>query len=168
MIARLFDRRWRGLIVLALGCACMRSPGSVSAAGDDTYRFVAGVSEVLPLELSPTAKGIGWTWSEPATKGWDTALLGLRVATGEGEPWVEFSAGPARVRQYLDPGASGLRWLTLNGLKAQLSPGTATQVRIGPVSPAARRASASSMTATPSQSAPPSRAARATSTIPWP
>ena len=67
MIARLFDRRWPGVIVLGLGCACMLSPGSVSAAGDDTYRFVAGVSEVLPLELSPTAKGMGWTWSEPAT-----------------------------------------------------------------------------------------------------
>ena len=48
------------------------------------------------------------------------------------------------------------------------SPGTVSQHSSRPVSPAARRASASSMVATPIQSAPASRAARATSTMPWP
>ena len=48
------------------------------------------------------------------------------------------------------------------------SAGRVSQQRIRPVSPASRRASASGTVATPSQVAPPSRAARPTSTMPWP
>ena len=48
------------------------------------------------------------------------------------------------------------------------SPGTPSQHSTRPVSPSVRRASASSMVATPSQSAPAWRAARAEGSSPWP
>ncbi len=48
------------------------------------------------------------------------------------------------------------------------SPGVVSQQKIGPVSPASRSVSASSRTAAPIQSAPASRAARATGIMPWP
>jgi hypothetical protein len=50
----------------------------------------------------------------------------------------------------------------------QSSPGTVSQQSTRPSSPDLRSASASSMVATPSHSAPPSRAARADSAMPWP
>jgi len=51
---------------------------------------------------------------------------------------------------------------------AYVSPGTVSQQSTRPVSPAARRAIASSTVATPSHSAPPRRAAAAASTMPCP
>ena len=51
---------------------------------------------------------------------------------------------------------------------AKSAPGAASQHSTRPVSPDARRASASAPVATPSQSAPAARAARATGTMPCP
>ena len=80
--------------LLALGAALALGP-SQAAAADDTYRFVAGASEERPIELVPSEAGVRWTWAEPATRGWDTVLLGLRVSTHAPDAWLEISTASA-------------------------------------------------------------------------
>jgi LmbE family N-acetylglucosaminyl deacetylase len=96
-------------------------------AGDDRYRFAAGGDErAVTLEAGPT--GARFTWSGPRP-GWDTALLGVRVAAGTPDPRVEVSAGGARVQQYLDAEGRGLRWLNLSGLRGALKDGTVVELQ---------------------------------------
>lgn len=124
--------RWLPLIVamLSVGPALALGPRlSEAAAADDSYRFVAGASEERALELSPGESGVRWTWAEPASKEWDTALLGLRLSASEPEAWLELSAGSASLRQHLDADASGLRWVTLTGLRPQLADGAAVEIK---------------------------------------
>jgi LmbE family N-acetylglucosaminyl deacetylase len=116
--------------LLALSAALALGLGpSQAGAADDTYRFVAGASEERPIELVPTEAGVRWTWAEPATRGWDTVLLGLRVSTHAPDAWLEISTASASLRHHVDPEATGLRWLTLTGLRPQLSAGGAVEIK---------------------------------------
>lgn len=125
-------RRILSLSAMVLSLAAARTlPAAPDAAagGDDAYRFAAG-SEEQALTLERGDNGVRWSWSAPARAGWDTALLGVRVDAGAEEaPWVEASAGPLRIEQYLDPKARGLRWLNLTRLRDQLRPGASVEVR---------------------------------------
>ena len=50
----------------------------------------------------------------------------MRLSALEGEteePWVELSAGTLVLREYVEPGVNGLRWLNLTGLKSGLAAG---------------------------------------------
>ncbi len=106
-----------GLLVLALALP--------AAADDDRYRFAPGHGEELSVGLPTDAPGARFEWPRPNAADWDTALLGVRVNAGAGPaPWIELAAGGARVAQYLEAGARGLRWLNLTGLRVQLTPGT--------------------------------------------
>ena len=100
-----------------------------AAGGDDAYRFAPAASEERELTLSAGAGGVRWSWSRPAASGWDTALVGVRVNATEAEPWVEMSSGSARSKQYLDPGAHGLRWLNLSGLRDQLTDAATAEIQ---------------------------------------
>ncbi|MBI3928866.1 MAG: PIG-L family deacetylase [Armatimonadetes bacterium] len=132
--------RWRWILALAIvvGLSLRVSepvrppsagtPAAVTAA-DDHYRFLPGAGEEQGVVLSPTATGVRWNWARPAAAGWHTALIAVRSTGGEVEPWVELCAGSARIQQYLDPHAAGLRWLNLTGLREQLSDGVAVEIQ---------------------------------------
>jgi LmbE family N-acetylglucosaminyl deacetylase len=117
---------------LAVISGLLLGGGAVAAqdappAGDDRYRFAAGRGEERAVALESTPDGARFAWSAP--QGWDTALLGVRVAAGPADPRVDIFAGGARVRQHLDPGGRGLRWLNLSGLRGELKDGVAVELR---------------------------------------
>jgi LmbE family N-acetylglucosaminyl deacetylase len=104
-----------GLLVLALAPSAAR-------AEDDRYLFAGG--ELLDVALAAAPDGARLPWPAVKTPDWDTALLGVRVDAGsEAQPWLEMAAGTARVRQYFEVGARGLRWLNLTGLRSQANAG---------------------------------------------
>ena len=116
-------RRCRLGIALAF-IAATTWPG-VSRAADDRYLFAAGASQAATLTLVATSGGAQATWTAPATTRWDTALVGVQVspAAPAGDAWIDVVAGGGRVRQHLDRGASGLRWLNVSRLRGSLSGG---------------------------------------------
>ena len=95
---------------------------------DDRYRFVAGRSEERAITLETTPLGARFTWSPPRGT-WDTALLGVRVSAGAADPRVDLSVGDARVQEYLDANARGLRWINLTGLRGGLKDGVVVEVQ---------------------------------------
>jgi LmbE family N-acetylglucosaminyl deacetylase len=107
-----------------LGTLLSASLPSVSAQETgDNYKF-SSASSPVSVELAKTDAGVGFAWPKPANAAWDTALLGVNVDAGAEEgSWVELAAGSARSKQYLDPGARGLRWINLSGLRSGLSEG---------------------------------------------
>ena len=69
-----------------------------------------------------------FAWPDKAGS-WDTALLGVTVgALDEAAPFVEVRAGGASLRQHLEPGAAGRRWLNVSSLRKQLTPGAGVEV----------------------------------------
>jgi LmbE family N-acetylglucosaminyl deacetylase len=124
--------RGRGSRILCAILAGVAAASTLRAAEvqDDRYRFLPGAGEERALELVRTEKGLRFAWAAPAGAAWDTALLGVRSAGAEAEPWVEIQSGCARLRQYLDPGARGLRWLNLSGLREQLSDGASVEIEV--------------------------------------
>lgn len=130
-MAKRSQRGTLALLAIAAGLA-LSAPRAAAAAdappgSDDHYRFAAGASAEHVTDLTTTDGGVGWSWV--AAAGWDTALLGVRVDAREPEPWVELHAGSAHLKQYLDPGARGLRWLNLTGLREQLTDAAVVEVR---------------------------------------
>jgi LmbE family N-acetylglucosaminyl deacetylase len=118
--------------VAILGAALLAVAGWAFAqgtpAGDDRYRFAAGRGDEHAVTLEAIPGGARFTWSG-ARPGWDTALLGVRVAAGAPDPRVEASSGGARVQAYLDADARGLRWLNLTGLRAALKDGAVVELQ---------------------------------------
>ncbi|HEX6241064.1 MAG TPA: PIG-L family deacetylase [Polyangiales bacterium] len=88
--------------------------------GDDRYRFERARHSDIVLQLAP--QGASFVWSQPGGR-WDTALLAIRVEHAAPAPQIAITAGPARVVQFLDEGAAGLRWLNLTSLASALRPG---------------------------------------------
>ena len=117
--------------VLAPAVALAAWPGRPGGGGDDTYQFASGFGEQVDVTVTATADGARVMLPTAATKPWDTALLGVRVTAPatSGDPYIDLTVGTTRVRQHLDPGARGLRWLNLTGLHAQLVPGTVVDLR---------------------------------------
>jgi len=118
--------------VAILAAALLGGAGWASAqgtpAGDDRYRFAAGRGEERSVTLEATPTGARFTWNG-ARPGWDTALLGVRAAAGAPDPRVDVSVGGARVQQYLDADARGLRWLNLTGLRGALKDGAVVELQ---------------------------------------
>jgi hypothetical protein len=112
-------------VATSLGLAATALAGS-----DDAYRFAAARSEEKAVTFTANGTGVTFPWAAPKNADWDTALVSARVtAEAGGEPWVELVAGSARAKLYLDPEASGLRWLNLSALKAQLSNGASVEIQ---------------------------------------
>lgn len=103
-------------------------PGRAGGGGDDTYQFADGFGQQLPVTTSATPAGVQVAFPA-AGKPWDTALLGVRVTAQAGSPYIDLAVGPTRVRQYVDSGAHGLRWLNLTGLRSQLTAGAVLELR---------------------------------------
>jgi LmbE family N-acetylglucosaminyl deacetylase len=127
------------LLAPAAACAiagAMSVPGPLHARSnqqavtgqDDRYHFTAGSSEEQTVTLERTTTGVRWTWTRPAATGWHTALLGVRSAGAEYEPWVEIVVGSGRIHHYLDAGATGLRWLNLTSLRGHLADGASVEL----------------------------------------
>jgi LmbE family N-acetylglucosaminyl deacetylase len=120
------------LAVVAQAHAAQVPPGpegvAASAASakthyeSDPYEFAAASSVAFNLRLTRTANGVSFSWPRAATQ-WDTALLSVRLRGAGRDSWIEVSSGEFRAEQYLDPGATGVRWLNLSGLRAQLIAG---------------------------------------------
>jgi LmbE family N-acetylglucosaminyl deacetylase len=112
---------------LLLSCAGWTSAQDAPPP-DDRYRFAAGRSEERAVNLEATPAGARFAWSPPPGD-WDTALLGVRVSAGAADPRVDLSAGNARVQQYLDVNAHGLRWINMTALRGALKDGVVVEVQ---------------------------------------
>jgi LmbE family N-acetylglucosaminyl deacetylase len=129
-VSRLFPVR---MTVTAFGLAMAFSPGQLHADevrpafAAEPYKFVSSASQESPATLAPSGSGLRLTWSK-AAPGWDTALLGVKVSGSSDDPKVTLSVGDTRIEQYLDPKASGLRWLNLTGLRDKLTDGAAVDI----------------------------------------
>ena len=95
----------------------------------DPYRFAADKSVEQSVRLTHTHQSVQFLWPHLSATTWDTALLGVKSAGAESQPWIEISAGAATVRQFLDPNAIGIRWLNLSGLRNELVPGAQVTLR---------------------------------------
>jgi LmbE family N-acetylglucosaminyl deacetylase len=95
---------------------------------DDRYTFAAGRSEERAVTMEATPLGARFTWIPPRGS-WDTALLGVRVSAGAADPRLDVTAGEARVQQYLDASARGLRWINLTGLRSGLREGVVVEAQ---------------------------------------
>ena len=102
-------------------------------ASYDPYRFAADKSVAQSIRLTHTRQGVRFVWPHVSATTWDTALLGVKSAGAESQPWIEVSAGVATVRQYLDANAIGTRWLNLSGLRNELVAGAQVTVRANAV-----------------------------------
>lgn len=120
--------RSTGILTGLLLSAATWSLAQEAAVSDDRYRFAAGGGEERAVTLEATPTGARFAWSAPRG-GWDTALLGVKVAAAAADPRVDLSAGEARVQQYLDANARGLRWINLSGLRAGLKEGTVVEAQ---------------------------------------
>ncbi len=112
--------------LLALGARASTADETVAQG---SYQFASGYSSELQLPLLQVDGALQLRWPESAPARWDTALLGVQIASAGAEPWVEISAGTASVLQYLDPQALGLRWLNLSALHDQLRAATTLSLR---------------------------------------
>ena len=116
-------------------------PGRPGGGGDDTYQFAEGFGQQLVATVTSTASGARVMVQLSPVKAWDTALLGVRLnakardpkVDPNVDPYVDISVGSARVRQHLDPGAHGLRWLNLTGLRGSLAPGAMLELQASAV-----------------------------------
>jgi len=118
--------RVAALALLVLGWPLVSAGLPAGESGDDTYRFTPGIGEQRIVLLSEVPGGTQWTWTRPGDSGWDTVLLGVRLSALEGdaaEPWLELSAGTLVIREYVERGSHGLRWLNLTGLKSGFADG---------------------------------------------
>ena len=102
-------------------------------ASYDPYRFAADKSVAQSIRLTHTRQGVRFVWPHVSATTWDTALLGVKSAGAESQPWIEASAGVASVRQFLDANAIGTQWLNLSGLRNELVAGAQVTVRANAV-----------------------------------
>ena len=102
-------------------------------ANHDPYRFDVDKSVEQSVRLTHTPEGVRFTWPHMSATTWDTALLGVKSAGAESQPWIEVSTETASVRQFLDPYAVGIRWLNLSGLRNGLAAGSQVTVRANAV-----------------------------------
>ena len=102
-------------------------------ASYDPYRFSADKSVGQSVRLTHTRQGVRFVWPQVSATTWDTALLGVKSAGAESQPWIEVSAGVATVSQFLDPNAIGTQWLNLSGLRNELVAGAQVTVRANAV-----------------------------------
>ena len=93
---------------------------TAASGADDRYRFSPRPGWGAVQEVRLRADASGAHFRARLRPGWDTALLGVRVKSAAPLPWVEVRAGGVRERQYLDPGAQGLRWLNVSALSGQI------------------------------------------------
>jgi LmbE family N-acetylglucosaminyl deacetylase len=129
------------LLGLVAGAAIAAQPVEVPPALNphnvpvsyDSYRFAAAKSVEQAVRLTHTREGVRFVWPHASATTWDTALLGVKSAGAESQPWVEVSAGAATVRQFLDPNAIGTRWVNLSGLRKELVAGAEVTVRASAV-----------------------------------
>jgi LmbE family N-acetylglucosaminyl deacetylase len=119
---------WRRTGGLALAIAFL-VPLPAAAAG---YVFKDGRSRAMDVELTEVEGALRGAWPA-AEPDWDTALLGLEVATAEPHPaegaWLEVAVGGAGGRQYFEPGERGLRWLNLTPYRERLAAGAGLEIR---------------------------------------
>ena len=84
-----------------------------------TFTFRDGGSRVLDVTVAEMDGVPGFVWPELIDARWDTALLGVQIATDPlaAASYVEIAAGNASDRQYFRPGDAGERWLNVTFLR---------------------------------------------------
>jgi LmbE family N-acetylglucosaminyl deacetylase len=117
----------RALVVIAGVCVLSHAPDVRSvlaqeAAQSGIFTFREGGSRVIDVRISDVGGVPGIVWPELVDARWDTALLGVQVATDPAAttPFVEVAAGTMVDRQYFAPGDSGERWLNLSILRGAM------------------------------------------------
>jgi LmbE family N-acetylglucosaminyl deacetylase len=108
------------------------NPHNVTASYDP-YRFDVDKSVEQPVRLTHNREEVRFTWPNVSAASWDTALVGVKSAGAESQPWIEISAGAVTIRQFLEPYAIGIRWLNLSGLHNELVGGVQVTVRANAV-----------------------------------
>jgi LmbE family N-acetylglucosaminyl deacetylase len=110
------------------GAQAPSAPQVDARYANDPYEFATADSMTHVIRLSRTIDGVRFTWPRASTA-WDTALLAVRSRDAEQDPFIEVSVGEFRIQQYLDPNASGVRWINLSGLREQLAGGAEVIIR---------------------------------------
>src|SRR5688572_4855336 len=86
----------------------------------DTFQFRDGASRILNVTLDDENGTMVMTWPDKAG-GWDTALLGVDVASRVPVPFVEIAAAGRSDRQYFSPEDNGRRWINLSFLRGAVT-----------------------------------------------
>ena len=113
------------LLFLVLGCAVTLHSQTTDA---DFYTFRADAGRVISVGLDEANGSIAMTWPE-TTGEWDTALLGINVASGLPLSFVEIAAADRTDRHYFGPEDAGYRWINLSFLRGAVSAGTRVSLR---------------------------------------
>jgi len=125
--------RWRkralALSVAWVASSVVYASQAPATVPDDRYRFVAGQSQEQTVTLERTPDGVRFAWPRTPPADWDTALIAIRSAGAEMNPFVEIDAGGGRIAQYFDAHAVGLRWVNVTSLRPHLTPGAAVTLR---------------------------------------
>lgn len=118
---------YRAILLVLVGAATLHS--QEREAG--TFRFRDGGGRLLSVTLEDANGTIELAWPDTADRGWDTALLGVRVDVDfQGvAPFIEIVSAGKSDRQYLRPGETGSRWLNLSSLREAMSGGTRVSLR---------------------------------------
>ncbi len=117
-------------------------------AASTDFTFRAERSQWVPVALSGTGPLYEITWPDTAAYTWDTALLGVGVATPPlppatpgapaaatpagvppSTPFIEIVSGAYTDRQYFRAGESGQRWLNVSHLQGRVTPSTRVTLR---------------------------------------
>jgi LmbE family N-acetylglucosaminyl deacetylase len=93
----------------------------------DTFMFRDGGSRLVNVTLAREAAGMVMTWPGDAGD-WDTALLGVTVASGLPDAFVEIAAAGRSDRQYFSAEDAGPRWLNLSFLRGAVPAGARVSV----------------------------------------
>jgi LmbE family N-acetylglucosaminyl deacetylase len=142
----------RGFIcVVTLAALCVvpvRSQQASQVPPSADFTFRAERSSWVPVALTGTGPGYEIIWPDTTAHTWDTALLGVGIATtpvpatapgappavaptsaAPPIPFIEITSATYSDRQYFRAGESGQRWLNLSHLHGRVAPGARVSLR---------------------------------------
>lgn len=114
-----------GALLCAVACAATLH---AQIPQGDTFKFRDGASRILNVTLDDDNGTIVMTWPDQ-TSGWDTALLGVDVASRVPVPFVEIATTDRSERQYFSPEDNGRRWINLSFLHGGVTAGARVRLR---------------------------------------
>lgn len=106
-------------LLLPIWAAAGDATSSAATQWTGSYEFEPDSGVEYVVALTRDGGGLRFTWPASAMPRWDTALLEVTSLDAGDEPRVDFKGS----QQYLDPKASGVRWLNLSSLRGGVSAG---------------------------------------------
>jgi LmbE family N-acetylglucosaminyl deacetylase len=111
--------------ILALACTTALH---AQAPAHGSFTFRDGASVVTDVALAEVNGAISMIWPQVGGH-WDTALLGVEIASDATLPFVEISASGRSDRQYFSKEDAGRRWINLSFLRDVVAAGSPVSFR---------------------------------------